>query len=114
VRDRLYFDGQCGLCRRSSRVLRRLDWLGRLEFVDMSSVPVERLPVDLETAMRGIPMRTSGGEVLVGFPAMRRALLQTPLGCLPALLLCVPGVSHVGKGVYAFVAARRRAGCRVG
>ena len=34
--DTCYFDGQCGLCRRTTRLLRRLDWLGNLRFRDMT------------------------------------------------------------------------------
>ena len=37
---------------------------------------------------------------LVGMPAMRRALAQTPLGLLPGLLMYVPGISHISDAVY--------------
>ncbi len=66
------------------------------------------LPVGLEAAMEGIPMRTRGGRALVGFAAMRRALLQTPLGFVPACLMYAPGLSHAGRAVYQWIAARRR------
>lgn len=113
--DTLYYDGQCGLCRRSTRFLRRLDWLGRLRFEDMTAVPPDELPVPLDAAMRGIPMRTADGRALVGYPAMRRALLQTPLGFLPALLMFVPGISHAGRALYGKVAAgRAQAACDAG
>jgi predicted DCC family thiol-disulfide oxidoreductase YuxK len=96
------------------RWLRRLDWLGRLEFKDMTLVPGE-LPVDMDVAMTGMPMRTRDGRVLVGFEAVRRALLQTPLGAPAALLLYVPGVSQLGAGVYRRVATnRRRDVCQAG
>ena len=38
---------------------------------------------------------------------MRLALRRTPLGLLPALLMCLPGISHAGRRVYAHVAANR-------
>ena len=107
-RDRAYFDGRCGMCRRTARVLRRLDWLDWLEFVDMTSVPEDRLPVKIDDALRGMPLRTAGGKTLVGFPAVRRALLQTPLGALPAALLYLPGVAQAGRAVYDQIARRRR------
>lgn len=105
--DTCYYDGRCGLCRRSTRWLRRLDWLGRLAFVDMTAVPEAELPVPMEAAMRGMPMRTRGGRALVGFEAVRRAAVQTPLGFVPAALLYVPGVSRVGRVVYRWIATRR-------
>lgn len=107
ARDTLYYDGACGMCRRSTRALRRLDWLGRLAFEDMTRTPPADLPVSPDDAMRGLPMRTRTGGVLIGYPSMRRALLQTPLGFLPALLMYVPGISHAGEGVYRRVAASR-------
>jgi len=110
----LYFDGVCGWCRGSVRVLRALDWLGRLSFQDMTRAPESELPVSWDEAMRGVPMRTRGGDVLVGHDAMRRALLQTPLGCPVGLVMLIPGVSWVSRRVYGWVATNRpRSACAV-
>ena len=110
-RDTCFYDGQCGFCRRSTRTLRRLDWLGRLEFQDQTAIPESALPVPLETALKGMPMRTRRGRVLVGFPAIRRALLQTPIGLLPACLLYIPGLSHLAAIAYNAIARRRARDC---
>ncbi|HRQ74146.1 MAG TPA: DCC1-like thiol-disulfide oxidoreductase family protein [Phycisphaerales bacterium] len=107
-RDTCYYDGRCGLCRRTSRRLRLLDWLGRLDFVDMTLIDPADLPVPPDAAFDGMPMRTSDGRVLVGFHAVRRALTRTPLGLVPGAMLHLPGVSWVGGRVYARVASRRR------
>jgi predicted DCC family thiol-disulfide oxidoreductase YuxK len=87
------------------RVLRAVDWLGRLEFRNMNTAP--DLPVAMEAAMRGMPMRTGGGRVLVGFPAVRRALLQTPAGFFPGALLYVPGLAWLADRGYRWVALHR-------
>ena len=108
ARDRVYYDGRCGMCRRTARTLRRLDWFGRLEFVDLTSVPERELPVAIDAALRGMPMRTAGGRTLVGYPAVRRALLQTPLGFCLAAILYLPGVSGAGRRIYDAIARRRR------
>ncbi|MCB9846028.1 MAG: DUF393 domain-containing protein [Phycisphaeraceae bacterium] len=105
ARDTCYFDGQCGMCRRSTRMLRRLDWLGRLAFEDMTRTPELNFP---EGGFAGMPMRTRDGRLLIGFPAVRRALGQTPMGVLPALALYLPGVSHAGRWVYGWIARNRR------
>lgn len=107
AKDILYYDGACGMCRRTTRILGTLDWLSRLEFRDMTKVPDEELPVSMEQAMLGIPMRTRNGRSMVGFPAVRRALLQTPLGCVPALLLYIPGLSHLARAQYDRIARNR-------
>ena len=106
--DVCYYDGRCGLCRGTTRWLRRLDWLDRLEIRDMNAVSAEELPVPIERAAEGMPMRTSDGRALIGFPAVRRALRATPIGSLPAALLYLPGVSHVARYMYGYVAIRRR------
>jgi len=107
-KDVIFYDGACGMCRRSSRWFERLDWLGRIERRDLTRVAQGELPDGLGDVPDGMPMRTRGGAVLVGFPAVRRALLQTPLGFLPALALYLPGVSHAGRRVYARIARSRR------
>jgi predicted DCC family thiol-disulfide oxidoreductase YuxK len=110
--DICYYDARCGLCVRSKRVLTALDWLGFLRFEDMNLAP--DLPVPLDAAFLGMPMRTKGGRVLVGYPAIRRALMRTPLGALVAWLLYVPGVSWVGRRVYDWVARHRpRTSCKL-
>ena len=112
--DTLYYDGGCGMCRRSIRILRALDWLGRLRFEDSTRLRDEELPVSRDSAMTGIPMRTRDGGALVGFRAVRRALVQTPLGFLPALVLRIPGVSHAGRAAYnRIAAARHRDACAI-
>ena len=113
-KDVLFFDGGCGLCRRSVALLRALDWFGRLGVCDLREAG-EGLPVTMEEAMRGIPMRTRDGRVLVGMPAVRRALCQTVMGCAPGALMYVPGISQVARWVYGAIAARRaREACGVG
>jgi predicted DCC family thiol-disulfide oxidoreductase YuxK len=111
-RDTCYYDGHCGMCRRTVRWLRALDWFSRLDIKDMTAVPPAELPVPMETAMTGMPMRTRGGRILVGFDAVRRALSQTiaaPLGWL----LYLPGVNWAGRRAYRWVAANRRRSCTV-
>lgn len=106
-KDILYYDGACGMCTRSTRILRAMDWFGVLEFRDSNRVPDEELPTSRETSLVGIPMRTRDGRVLVGFPAVRRAMLKTPLGAIPALVMYVPGVSHLCDALYRRIAAAR-------
>lgn len=108
ARDTCYFDGRCGLCRRSRRVLLALDWLGALRFEDMNQTSPDQLPVDIDVAMTGMPMRTSDGRVLIGYDAVRRALIRTPLGSLFAWALYLPGFSWVGRRAYAWIALNRR------
>lgn len=106
-RDTCYFDGACGLCTRSRAVLGRLDWFGNLAWVDFTRAAASELPVDPAVALEGLPMRTADGRVLVGYPAVRRALRRTPIGFLPGAAMHLPGVSWAGERVYRWVAGRR-------
>lgn len=112
--DTCYYDARCGLCRRTTRVLRRLDWLGALRFEDMNTA--RDLPVPLAAAMEGMPMRTHDDRTLIGFSAVRRALIRTPIGALFAWILYVPGLGWLAQRVYRHVAATRRrdAACGAG
>jgi predicted DCC family thiol-disulfide oxidoreductase YuxK len=109
--DTCFYDGLCGLCQRSRRVLEALDWFGALRFVDQTQVPPERLPVPLDAALAGMPMVTSGGQVLVGYPAVRRAFARTPLGMILAWPLYVPGLAHLGNLLYQHIAKNRTRSC---
>ncbi len=73
----------------------------------MNTTPATELPFPIEAAMQGMPMRTGSGRALIGYEAVRRAMVQTPLGFLPALAMYVPGVSHVGRRVYRHIATNR-------
>ena len=103
-----YYDGWCGMCRRSTRVLRALDWFGRLEFRDMTVEP--DLPPGCHAGMAGMPMKTRSGKVLVGFPAVRRAAAQTALAPL-AILYYLPLLSHIATPIYKRIATGRRRAC---
>ena len=74
----------------------------------MHAVDADELPVSIERAMEGMPMRARTGEALIGLPAVRRALLVTPIGFLPAAVLYLPGISWIARYVYGYVASHRR------
>lgn len=112
ARDTCFYDGLCGMCRRTTRILRAVDFLGRLSFVDLTSVPEAELPVDIATALRGMPMRTRSGRTLVGFPAVRRAMAQTLLAPL-AWPMYIPVLNWISGAVYRHIAANRRRACAI-
>ncbi|MCP9874360.1 thiol-disulfide oxidoreductase DCC family protein [Synechococcus sp. Cruz CV-v-12] len=112
--DTCYYDGMCGLCQRSRGILVSLDWFGALRFVDQTQLPIERLPVPLDAALAGMPMVTAEGRVLVGYAAVRRAFIRTPLGVLTGWPLYLPGLSWVGQRVYGVIARNRKRECKVG
>lgn len=111
------YDGLCLLCRRSIRVVRALDVLGRVSIHDANdrTAVLAAFPAlegrDLDDAMYALDDR---GRVHRGFYAFRRLAWALPPLWVLVPLLYVPGVSAVGERAYAYVARNRsRLGCRV-
>ena len=98
------------MCRRTVRFLHAVDWFGRLQIKDMTAVPPRELPVSMDIAMTGMPMRTRDGRTLVGFAAVRRALSQTAAGPL-GWILYLPGINWLGDRTYRIIARNRKRAC---
>jgi|SRR5687767_9631064 predicted DCC family thiol-disulfide oxidoreductase YuxK len=104
------FDGGCPLCRRTVRVLRRIDWLDRLRFVDATDAPSrERVAPGLSEAAVMVEMyvvdhhgRRYGGYE--GYLQLARVVpLMWPLGVIGRL----PGIRQIGHATYQVIAANR-------
>lgn len=86
---RVWFDGDCPLCRREIALMRRLDRRGRIEFVDVadngSDDALSQCPVDRRQLLARFHAEENG-TILDGaaaFAAMWRAIpLLRPLGLL--------------------------------
>ncbi len=104
------YDGNCVVCRSTCETMRALDWLKRIEFVDLheSDEASERF-VDLghERLMSEIHVLDDGGRLYAGFAGTRRMLRELPLGLPLWLLLQLPGSDALGKRVYRYIARRR-------
>ncbi|MGI9116280.1 MAG: thiol-disulfide oxidoreductase DCC family protein [Gaiellales bacterium] len=108
MRPIVVYDDTCGMCRRSVRWVRRLDWLRRLD--DMGySVAVQRYPEIGRGALGdGLRVRFPDGRVALGVDAVRAIAIRTPLGALGAWTLYVRGLHALGARGYAEIARRRR------
>jgi len=105
------YDGHCAFCRHSVQQLRRLDWLGRLQFGDVRDPsqlpPIQRLldPIRLLEEMH--VLSADGQRVYHGFGALRWLAWRLPLLWPIAPLLYLPGVLSVGQRLYLWVARNR-------
>ena len=104
------FDGGCPMCRRTVRVLRALDWLGRLGFVDATNA------ADRERHAPGLTESEVMVEMYVVGPGDRRdagydGYLQiarvVPLMWPIALVGPLPGIRQLGHVIYRWIAANR-------
>jgi len=104
------FDGNCELCQRAVRLLRRLDWLHRLQFVNSrepGSVPRTDPPLDPARLMQEMHAIAPSGRVYHGFGAFRHMAWRVPLLVLIAPFLYIPGVPFVGQRLYLWIARNR-------
>ncbi|MCY3833677.1 MAG: DUF393 domain-containing protein [Chloroflexi bacterium] len=107
---RALYDGNCVICKSTCENLRALDWLKRIDFVDLhdQADDSERYSIlNRESLMREIHVLDSAGVVFAGFAGTRRMLKELPLGFPLWLLLHLPGMNALGKRAYRFIARRR-------
>jgi len=114
--DTLFYDGQCPLCAREIRTLRKLQ-RGNLIFADIHEQQGEtgNIPSH-EQLLRRLHLMAWTGEWVVGLRANVRAWSHTPYGFLFKPLLW-PGVFSIASKVYGLWADRRYEGkyaCAIG
>jgi predicted DCC family thiol-disulfide oxidoreductase YuxK len=104
------YDGNCVLCQQTRRIVRLLDWLHRVEFLnihDWNEVSRRYPNLDFEQAMGQIHAMSNDGQMHGGYFGMRRILRELPLGFPMWMILHIPGMSWVGQKVYGFIARNR-------
>ncbi len=103
------YDGKCVICRSTCETLRALDWLRRIEFVDLHTGGASEgcRHLSHERLMSEIHVLDAEGRIYAGFAGTRRMLREAPLGFPLWLLLQLPGTDALGQRVYRFIARRR-------
>ena len=104
----VFFDGECPLCVREIRLLRRLDRRGRILFTDISAAGFDPAPLGLDQAilMARIHGRLASGELVEGVEVFRQLYAAVGLGPLVALTR-LPGLSHLLELGYRWFAKNR-------
>ncbi len=105
---RALFDGHCFICRSSRSIIQSLDWMNRVEFLDLHDPETLAHCPELDDArLMGEIHVLAGGGRHVGYDGIRRLLKEVPLGMPIWLLLGLPGMDRIGRRVYRFIARRR-------
>ena len=111
ARAKVLFDGDCALCQKSIKILKQLDWLERLEYVDVRNTQQEVLqnplvaPAPLLEQMH--LLTPAGTKIYGGFLAFRWMAWRLPLVVPFAPLMYLPGVPWLGNKVYLWIARNR-------
>lgn len=105
------YDGACPFCRRSVRILQRLDWLNKLHLQDArdtAHLPACAVPLVPEKLLEQMHLVTPDRKrVYAGFRAFRWLAWRLPLAWPLAPLQYLPGVQWLGNKLYLWVARHR-------
>lgn len=113
------FDGSCGICTTTMRVLRRLDVFHRVEIRDVvgewTEVTMRYPQLSLEECLKDMHViRKRNGCVYRGFNAYRAVATAVPLAWFTLPLMWLPISSHIGRRIYRYVADHRHErGCEL-
>ena len=107
-RTEVFFDGECPLCTREIRLLRRLDRQKRIRFTDIAAkgFDASATPWTQEELMASIRGRNAKGEPIEGVEVFRALYEAVGLGPIVALTR-LPGVRHGLDAAYAWFARHR-------
>ena len=99
------------MCRRTARLLRRADWLHRLEFVDASNdesrqVVAPGLARDRALAAMHVHDRRTG-QITSGYDGCVRLARVLPPFWIVVPLTLIPGMAVIGRRVYQLIAGSR-------
>lgn len=106
------YDGHCVICNSTRRLVTALDWLRRVDWLDLhqrDTVEARYPWLDYERAMGEIHVIESQNAIYGGYFGVRRLLRDLPLGVPVWVLLHLPGMDWVGQRVYRWVARNRYA-----
>jgi predicted DCC family thiol-disulfide oxidoreductase YuxK len=101
------FDSDCGICLWICRLLKRLDPWQRLTFIGNDET--DRLPagLDPQRCATSVVVVDAKGRFYFEEQAVRRAVQALPGGIWFVAWLYVPGLSHLAKVAYRWVASHR-------
>ena len=111
TKARVFYDGDCAFCCKSIDLLKKLDWLGKLDYVNVRD---ETQPILSEAPLAGAPLLdqmhvlpSAGGTLYGGYSAIRWLAWRLPLTWLAAPFLYLPGMTYLGQKFYLWIARNR-------
>ena len=104
----VYYDGSCPICSASSRLINRLDWLNKVELIDLHQPgELDKAGITYQKAMSRIQVRTGCPQVYEGIDSLIKISLVIPLLWLPVPILWFSGKIGIGNRLYDWIAKHR-------
>ena len=111
TKARVLYDGECAFCCKSVELLKKLDWLCKLAYVnvrDESQPILKRPPVVGAPLLEQMHVLTRDGQHFYGgYRAIRALAWRLPLTWLAAPFLYLPGMTYLGQKLYLWIARNR-------
>jgi predicted DCC family thiol-disulfide oxidoreductase YuxK len=105
------YDGECPLCRKTTSILKRLDWLHRLRFQncrDAAGIPANTAHLDPARMIAEMHVLAPDRKTAYsGFRAVRSIAGRVPLLWPLYPLLFIPGMPRLGQKIYLWIARNR-------
>ncbi|MEO8085338.1 MAG: DCC1-like thiol-disulfide oxidoreductase family protein [Bacteroidota bacterium] len=105
-----YYDNECPLCARTKIVIEHFDIRKRIRFLALQSHYQDQpafKEISYDDILRDIYSTDEKGKVFKGFDTYIRVANEIPYLKPLSWLMRIPGIYHIGKSVYGFVARKR-------
>lgn len=107
----MLYDGDCPICQLSVKYIKKLDWLGLVDFHnarDFAGIPACEVQLDPEKLLAEMHLLTPDRKhAPSGYDAFRWLAWRLPITWPFAPLLSLPGVPEIGRQIYFWVAKNR-------
>lgn len=111
TKARVLYDGECAFCCKSVELLRKLDWLGKLSYInvrDETQAFLQEPPIAGAPLLEQMHVLPRGGQQLHGgYSAIRWLAWRLPATWLGAPFLYLPGMTWLGQKFYLGIARNR-------
>lgn len=103
------FDGDCGFCKRTVDLIKKLDWLKKFEFVPFQAKGIleKNKQITKEMCEKEIYLVKPEGKYFGGYDAFKIMTVFMPSTFLISWFFFLPGVTHIGRFVYKLIAKNR-------
>lgn len=110
LKELALYDESCSLCQVSKKRVMALDWLKRVNWVSLQEYEkkANNHYLNKKELRTQLHLITANGEILKGFYAIRKIMLQCPLLMIPGVICYMPFVDLFGNRVYRWVAKNRQ------
>lgn len=106
------YDGDCGFCQSTVNVIKKIDWLQKLQFIPFQNEKTFKNFKELTSEMcqKEIFLVKQDGEnkkYFPGYDAFKRMTLLIPIAFLASWFFYLPGIVQAGRFIYKIVAKNR-------